>query len=611
MSDHTAISRRKLLAAIGITGTAAVLGGASIGAASKGGAVLQSVYGKEEEADCCCSMTTIAALRANTAPVADAMYYVSDPGQEGHFYYDSADTTSPDDTGLTLASTSGARFKRIHEAGYVNVKWFGAKGDGATDDTDAINRAIGNGQVTVHIPEGTYLIDCEATAFGQLNAGIQIKDDTTLFISANAILKAIPTASERYTILNIYGRQNVTVEGGGKIIGERSEHTGTTGQWGYGIAIGGSERVFIRNLYLADCWGDGAVVASYLGSANRSKKVVFTNVHCYNNRRQGVSVIAAEDVLFQSCIFENTNGQMPQSGIDLVPDPNNVVSQVTITGCLFLDNVREGLLLAGALGTIERVVVEANQFTGNLRSGISTIQAKDVVIQGNVFDSNGLCIQLDNARNHRIEGNSLQNSTGRGLNINTSASVSITNNNFFNIKSNSLRFNQSNYCLFAGNVIDECGDTPNSSDVLITGGSSYNSLQGNMIRNRLKQAGTAKSGTTSSIALADSASATTGEYNNMLVYITGGTGYGQKRKISSYDGTLKVANVSTSWTVIPDATSVYEVRYGSANGIAVFAATELYNLIQNNELIFGTAVYTSNGISDHGTATSMANNLSF
>ncbi|WP_147433392.1 hypothetical protein [Paenibacillus ginsengarvi] len=132
-----------------------------------------------------------------------------------------------------------------------------------------------------------------------------------------------------------------------------------------------------------------------------------------------------------------------------------------------------------------------------------------------------------------------------------------------------------------------------------------------MIRNRLKQAGTVKSGTTSSIALADSASATTGEYNNMLVYITGGTGYGQKRKISSYDGTLKVASVSTSWAVIPDATSVYEVRYGSANGIAVFAATELYNLIQNNELIFGTPLYNSNGISDHGTATSMANNLSF
>lgn len=39
----------------------------------------------------------------------------------------------------------------------VNVKWFGAKGDGVTDDTQAIQNAI-NKYDNVYIPDGTYLI---------------------------------------------------------------------------------------------------------------------------------------------------------------------------------------------------------------------------------------------------------------------------------------------------------------------------------------------------------------------------------------------------------------------------------------------------------------------
>ncbi|CAH0345350.1 glycoside hydrolase family 55 protein [Bacillus sp. CECT 9360] len=39
----------------------------------------------------------------------------------------------------------------------VNVKDFGAAGDGVTDDTEAFNKAIGNGYVKVNVPEGVYI----------------------------------------------------------------------------------------------------------------------------------------------------------------------------------------------------------------------------------------------------------------------------------------------------------------------------------------------------------------------------------------------------------------------------------------------------------------------
>lgn len=40
----------------------------------------------------------------------------------------------------------------------VNVKDFGAAGDGTTDDTEAFKKAIGSGRVKVHVPEGTYIV---------------------------------------------------------------------------------------------------------------------------------------------------------------------------------------------------------------------------------------------------------------------------------------------------------------------------------------------------------------------------------------------------------------------------------------------------------------------
>lgn len=84
---------------------------------------------------------TLAAVRSNTDDSPAQGYLVTDLGQEGIYLLDSADTASPDDTGLTLVTAAGRRYKRITD-GAVDVRWFGATGDGDTDDTDAVRAAI-------------------------------------------------------------------------------------------------------------------------------------------------------------------------------------------------------------------------------------------------------------------------------------------------------------------------------------------------------------------------------------------------------------------------------------------------------------------------------------
>jgi hypothetical protein len=69
---------------------------------------------------------------------------------------------------------------------------------------------------------------------------------------------------------------------------------------------------------------------------------------------------------------------------------------------------------------------------------------------------------------------------------------------------------------------------------------------------------TAQAGASTSITLDASASSVTNFYNNDLVYITGGTGAGQSRFITAYDGTTKVATV-TAWATNPDNTSTFAI----------------------------------------------------
>jgi pectate lyase-like protein len=89
-------------------------------------------------------------------------------GGGGLFYWDSASTESDNDA--TIVQISGVaigRWKRAI-AEPVNVKWFGATGNGSTDDTAAIQNAInlaanqanaGAGSACVLFPEGKYCVN--------------------------------------------------------------------------------------------------------------------------------------------------------------------------------------------------------------------------------------------------------------------------------------------------------------------------------------------------------------------------------------------------------------------------------------------------------------------
>ncbi len=71
--------------------------------------------------------------------------------------------------------------------------------------------------------------------------------------------------------------------------------------------------------------------------------------------------------------------------------------------------------------------------------------------------------------------------------------------------------------------------------------------------------GTAQAGAASSITLAAGASAVTDYYKYMRIYLVGGTGSGQNRLCSAYNGTTKQWTPDTNFSPAPNATTQYEI----------------------------------------------------
>ena len=70
---------------------------------------------------------------------------------------------------------------------------------------------------------------------------------------------------------------------------------------------------------------------------------------------------------------------------------------------------------------------------------------------------------------------------------------------------------------------------------------------------------TAQSGTANTITLDTSSDSLTSYYNEMQIEILSGTGSGQTKTISAYDGFTKIATVDSAWSVTPNSTSVFKI----------------------------------------------------
>lgn len=224
-------------------------------------------------------------------------------------------------------------------------EWFGAKGDGISDDTRSIQQILDAGFQHVFFNAGTYLIRGYQQNSGSPVQpgfmGIKIRSNTNVQLHTDAILKVIPVESEYYVIVDISGVENVSFMGG-KIQGDRhTEH----GEWGYGINITNSKNILIDGVKVYDCLGDGISFngrnTAIYPARNTTYDAVVRNCEVYNCRRLALAIAGAERLIVDSCKFINTHGTEPQCAIDIeldiIPGSNK---DIEIKNCFMQGNAK-------------------------------------------------------------------------------------------------------------------------------------------------------------------------------------------------------------------------------------------------------------------------------
>src|SRR5512144_1153373 len=308
----------------------------------------------------------------------------------------------------------------------LNVKDYGAKGDGVSDDTAAIQAALDAGAgKPVYVPPGTYMILADGSRDGGWG-GVAPRDGTHLYLAPDAVLRAITTSSSDYNVLRIEGVRGVTIQGG-TVQGERATHTGSGGEWGYAIGVFGARDLTIQDVTVRDAWGDGIFVEEQGppgGPYAMAENVIVRNVVATNNRRQGMSIIGVRNMTVVDSVFEKTGGTLPMAGVDVEPyGAGHTVDGVTFVNCVFRDNAGRGLVFQGADA----------QWGGNVDGGGPGREIKNVRVIGGSSTGNagaGVLWYLNRGGGMLVTGMTISGNGEAGLYVQQSGGGITTGGNF-------------------------------------------------------------------------------------------------------------------------------------------------------------------------------------
>ena len=318
----------------------------------------------------------------------------------------------------------------------ANVKdsAYGATGDGVSDDTAAIQRAIdavsAAGGGIVDIPAGNYMINTlYQTGNSYEKAGLVLKSNIIVRIASGATLYAIPNGEKSYQMFSITHVDNVHIIGG-RLIGDRDNHIGNLGQTGYGVRITDATNVVIEDLYAGEFWGDGV----FLGE--NSKNITIYKVICDHNRRQGMSIVGGQNVKILESEFKRSDGTPPKSGIDIEPEGDYPIAKdIEIRGCLFEGNTTGFVVSNQYANSVAANITFADNTVRDNIYGVNLVGLKGGLVTGNKVYNDQTITEIDIHWGIRLRNN------GRY----STSNVKVSGNT-----------------VYGGNIIDSTGESSNT-----------------------------------------------------------------------------------------------------------------------------------------------------
>lgn len=209
----------------------------------------------------------------------------------GLFYYDDTDITSLDDNGIIIVTNSGKRWKRVLKENNINLQFFGAIGNGSTNDTVAWQKACSKIDNNIlYIPKGTYIINNTATV---TNPGrILAQKGAEIKLANNTIVNTDTSYTNFVPMLRLQGVDGFIIDGL-SVNGNRLNQTYPATRSSFGR--GSSPRRHNASIEICS------------NGVNKSKNITVQNCEIYNSYLSGVMAIQVDGLrILNNNTYNNT-----------------------------------------------------------------------------------------------------------------------------------------------------------------------------------------------------------------------------------------------------------------------------------------------------------------
>jgi hypothetical protein len=278
----------------------------------------------------------------------------------------------------------------------VNVKNFGAVGNGKTDDYSAIQSAINSASSgIIYFPAGVYLI----------TKGLVLNSSNTVLKGSGKNTASMILSACNSDIITVNGQRcsidGLAIDGNGNSKNGKGYNTK-----GDGIVINGTQSE-VTNCIIQNCAGNG-INAPYVQGSNHNKNI--SSCKIYTCKQTGI-IVSSNDMYIKDCEIANNEGNQQVilagannriynchvwSADQYTTNKNTVGVEIRgdggqVQGCVFDRNNKYGVCInPNEFQSVNTAIVANNWFYQNGVSGIHFSAGSNIVIIGNAFRNDGV-----------------------------------------------------------------------------------------------------------------------------------------------------------------------------------------------------------------------------